>query len=48
MLQGIARGIGAFLFSNTGAKTKTYHYITYDYYTSYLQQDEMEFQGLHW
>ena len=36
MPQGIARGIGAFLFSNTGAKNKTYYYITYDYYTSFL------------
>ena len=36
MPQGIAWGIGAFLFSNTGAKNKTYYYITYDYYTSYL------------
>ncbi len=36
MPQGIARGIGAFLFSNIGAKNKTYYYITYDYYASYL------------
>ena len=28
--------VGAFLFSNTGAKNKTHYYITYEYYTSYL------------